>query len=173
MKDIREILFEGLFDTDLADQDTDIEYLYGLVTVARVASDYYIDYLDVRKIKQEFNSLSRKWEMKAWNENKYLTMDKFQKIDTDEYLRELLYIIVTKVKSIATKNKQRLIDSIKDVLKDYIKGDVKELIKIEIDDAPTQVSPLEVYIFFCNEFEISHGRRRSDGKIVFYLGETL
>lgn len=90
-------LVESLFDSDLVSKDTGYEYLYGLIRTAGVASDFRINYLDETKIKHEFNKLSKKFQPKQWSSNSYTGMDKYQKIEMNELLRELLYIVVCSI----------------------------------------------------------------------------
>jgi hypothetical protein len=112
-------LAESIFDKDLVSKDTGLEYIYGLVEYAWVKSSYYIPFFDERKIKHEFNKLSKDFEMQQWNVNKFCGMDRYQNMDTDEMLRELLYIIVTKVKSTCIKNPNTLRNAITKVINEY------------------------------------------------------
>ena len=129
---IQKYLQESIFDKKLASKDTGLEYLYGLVDYATVNSYAYIDYLDTKKIKHDFNELSKKFEMKPWNANKWLTMDKFQKIETNELLRELLYIIVTKVESVETININKLQKTIEKIIEDYADLSINNRLEIHI-----------------------------------------
>lgn len=149
-------LAESLFDKNLASKDTGVEYLYGLVDYAAVYSSCYIDYLNVKKIKHDFNELTKKFEMKAWNNNKFLAMDKFQKMETNELLRELLYIIVTKIPSPDSTNLSRLKKSIENIIKDYADLNNENVLEVYTSD---NYSHITVYIKFCNRQTLTDGVR--------------
>ena len=153
---LQEYLQESVFDQDLVSKDTGMEYLYGLVDSASVHSNYYIDYLDTKKIKHEFNELSKKFEMKAWNNNRFLAMDRIWKMESDELLRELLYIIVTKVESFNTKNLNKLHRAIEDTIEGYADINKYDFLYINITDNYEHIS---VWIYFCHkEFGDPEGR---------------
>lgn len=119
-------LKESLFDSDLVSKETRYEYLYGLVESARVNSDFKINYFDERKIKRDFNSIIKKFPPKQWSTNPLMGMDRFQKMDNNEILRELLYIITGNVKTVDIPIRDGRIDGSKfeqvllDVIYDYI-----------------------------------------------------
>ena len=139
-------LAESLFDDNLVSKDTGMEYLYGLVDFATVFSSDYIDYLDTKKIKHEFNELSKKFEMKAWSNNKWTALDKIQKMENNEMLRELLYIIVTKVKSTDTSNLNKLHRSIESTIEQY--ADINKYNFLDINTYD-KYSHIEIWISFC------------------------
>ncbi len=93
-------LVESLFDGDLVSKNTGYEYLYGLVESAGVNSDFKINYFDEKKIKRDFNSITKKFPPQQWSTNPLAGMDRFQKMDNNEILRELLYIITGNVKTV-------------------------------------------------------------------------
>lgn len=120
-------LVESLFDGDLVSKDTGYEYLYGLVRTAGVVSDFRINYLDETKIKHKFNKLSKKFQPKQWSSNPYTGMDKYQKIEMNELLRELLYVVVCNIPSLQIPFKyndkiddHKLESIIFEVLSDYV-----------------------------------------------------
>ena len=127
MKSLQESLFdsniqttESLFDKDLVSKDTGLEYLYGWVKSAEVFSNKHIKYFNVKKIKHDFNELSKTVAMKPWSNNEYLTMDRVKSSDNEELLRELLYIIVTKISYDKIQNDRLLGKAIKKVIDDYV-----------------------------------------------------
>ena len=127
MKSLQESLFdskiqtmESLFDKDLVSKDTGLEYLYGWVKSAEVSSNKYIEYFNVKKIKHDFNELSKTVAMKPWSNNKYLAMDRVKSSDNEELLRELLYIIVTKISYDKIQNDRLLGKAIKKVIDNYV-----------------------------------------------------
>ena len=60
-------LQESLFDSDLVSKDTGYEYLYGLVDIASVSCDFNVEYLDVKKIKHDFNQIIKKFPPQDWS----------------------------------------------------------------------------------------------------------
>jgi len=132
-------LVESLFDSDLVSKDTGYEYLYGLIRTAGVASDFRINYLDKTKIKHEFNKLSKKFQPKQWSSNPYTGMDEYQKIEMNELLRELLYIVVCSIPSlqIPFKHNVRIDDHklesiIFKVLSDYVQQDFLKYVTVRV-----------------------------------------
>lgn len=148
MTTLQKYLQESIFDKNLASEDMGLEYLYGLVDYATVNSYAYIDYLDDKKIKHDFNELSKKFEMKPWNANKWLAMDRIQKMESEELLRELLYIIVTKVKSTDTKNLSKLHKSIVGVIENYAELNKENTVTLQMSDNFTHI---QVWIKFRRE----------------------
>ena len=118
-------LQESLFDNDLVSKETGYEYLYGLVEKAAVSSDFKIDYLDEQKIKRKFNEVMKKFTPQQWSDNRYTGMNSFQKMDMNELLRELLYIVVCSIKT-------SMIPFTSDGKIDFMK--FKNIIKLIIDD---------------------------------------
>ena len=132
-------LVESLFDNDLVSKDTGYEYLYGLIRTAGVAAERRINYLDETKIKHEFNKLSKKFQPKQWSSNPYTGMDKYQNIEMNELLRELLYIIVCSIPSlqIPFKHNVRIDDHklesiIFEVLSDYVQRDFLKYVTVRV-----------------------------------------
>ena len=121
-------LVESLFDSDLVSKDTGYEYLYGLVEKAAVSCNFKMDYFDEKKIKQEFNKLSKKFPPKDWSYSSASSMKKFQVIPQNEILRELLYIITDNVKTVDIKDAidlhnigvKRFEELIYNIIKEYL-----------------------------------------------------
>lgn len=130
-------LVESLFDSDLVSKDTGYEYLYSFVKFASVFSEYKIEYFDERKIKRDFNSITKKFPPQQWSDNPWTGMNKFQKMDNNEILRELLYIIVCNIKTVDVIqndniNSIKIENLIKDIIYEYIDNDYKRFINVII-----------------------------------------
>ena len=152
---IMKSLQESMFDSDLVSKETRYEYLYGLVESAGVHSDFKIDYFDEKKIKRDFNSITKKFPPQQWSTNPLTGMDRFQKMDDDEILRELLYIITGKVKTvdIPIRGDGRIVDGVfenvlLDVVYDYIDPKYKMYVGTLILPAVGGKNEYNVYISF-------------------------
>ena len=137
-------LIESLFDSDLASKETGKEYLYGLVKNARVNCVYFGDYFDEHKIHRDFNKLSKKFKMQDWSDNKWTSLAYWQRMESEELLRELLYIIVTEIKSTAVENVTELQHEIEDVVGKYIE-DAKNRIHVSVESYKDETN---AYIYF-------------------------
>ena len=84
MRNLHSYLTESLFDSDLVSKETGYEYLYGLIESAGVSSDLKINYFDEKKIKRDFNLITKKFPPKQWSANPLTGMDRFQKMDNNE-----------------------------------------------------------------------------------------
>ena len=155
MRNLHSYLIESMFDNDLVSKETGYEYLYGLVESARVNSDFKINYFDERKIKRDFNSITKKFPPQQWSTNPLTGMDRFQKMDNNEFLRELLYIITGKVKSVDIPilrdgriDRARLEDVLLDVIYDYV--DPKHRMYVGTDAVPTdgEKNKYDVFVRF-------------------------
>ncbi len=148
-------LVESLFDGDLVSKDTGLEYLYGLVENARVSSDFKIDYFDEKKIKRDFNSITKKFPPKQWSTNPLTGMDVFQKMEMNELLRELLYIITGSIKTtnIPIKSNGK-IDPIRfenlllNIIYDYIDPKYRSYIKVIQMRSPQAAWDIYLNIYF-------------------------
>ena len=131
-------LVESLFDRDLIKRDP-LGYIYDFVRYAKIYSDFVVDEIDTHKVKQDFNKLSREFKPKDWNDNPYMSMAKIKRDPFEEILRELLYIVVTNVKTsdVIKSNLQwdidDLYDHIKKIVINYIRTHTPEtLFRVDI-----------------------------------------
>lgn len=160
-------LVESLFDSDLASKETGKEYLYGLVKRARVNCAYFGDYFDKYKIRRDFNKLSKNFKMQAWSDNKYTAMDVWQRMESEELLRELLYIVVTEIKSTVVRNNTELQHEIEDVVGKYIE-DAKNRVHVSVDSYKDETN---VYIYFKKHVESN--LVGIDARIVFVVDNSF
>ena len=120
-------LKESLFDSDLIQKNTGVEFVYGLIENAKVFSYYFIDYLDERKIKHDFNECMKHFDLQDWNLNPHNSMKKIQPMNSNELLRELTYVIVTNIKTVDVLDNWnhdiRLEALILDKIKEYVDYD--------------------------------------------------
>ena len=137
-------LQESLFDSDLVSKDTGYECLYGLVDIASVSCDFNVEYLDVKKIKHDFNQIIKKFPPQDWSSSSVDSMKKFQVVDIKETLRELLYIIVCNIKTSDIKIKNHDIDerNLEDI--------IYKIVEKYIDDEENKFSDgykwMEIYV---------------------------
>jgi len=148
-------LQESLFDDDLVSKDTGYEYLYGLVETADVYSNFKIDYFDERKIKRDFNSITKKFPPQQWSTNPLTGMNWVQKMDNNEILRELLYIITGKVKTVDIPilrdgriDSAKFEDVLLDVIYDYIDTKHRMYVGAHILPETREKNKYDVFIKF-------------------------
>ena len=117
-------LAESLFDSDIVSKDLKVEFLYGLIDSVHIYADRYMDYLDERKINKDFNEVMKKFEPQDWNVNPRDSMKHIQKMESNELLRKLLYILSTKILSTdlidTWRDDKKMTKLITDVLKEYM-----------------------------------------------------
>ena len=118
---------KGGLDSDLIQKNTGVEFVYGLIENAKVFSYYFIDYLDERKIKHDFNECMKHFDPQDWNLNPHNSMKKIQPMNSNELLRELTYVIVTNIKTVDVLDNWnhdiRLEALILDKIKEYVDYD--------------------------------------------------
>ena len=148
MRELKDILLEGVFDKDLVTRDTGFEYIYSLVEKASVLTNYFIDYIDTKKIRHDFNELSKKFKMQQWSDNKWFAMDRIQSGEPDEMLRELLYIVATKIESQDTHHINKLYRSIEEVIGEYANLNKYNTLDIDITNKDKL---LHIYIRFMQD----------------------
>lgn len=105
-------LQESLFDRDLVSKDTGKEFLYGLINNANIRCEWKIDYFDEPVIKHDFNQIMKKFELQDWNNNRWMSMKKTQINPSQEYLRELLYVIACNLRYDQIDNMDKNIEKI-------------------------------------------------------------
>lgn len=131
-------LIESLFDDDLVTKKTGNEYLYGVITTAEVNSSFKVEYFDTQKINKDFNKLLKNYKEKDWSKHSWKSMAKIQKMPMNEDLRQLTYIIATKLSyTVLIKDNKTIAKKIIEIISDYIakntKRDVIDKISIYIN----------------------------------------
>ena len=112
-------LVESLFDNDLVEKETGKETLYGYVERATIWSGVRLEYLDEKKIRQDFNKITKKFPPQQWSNNHFFSLARVQSMPMDEMLRELLYIITAGVKYDSLKDNSLLEKRIKEIIDEY------------------------------------------------------
>ena len=153
-------LTESLFDGDLVSKDTGYEYLYGLVEEISIHSVFRLNYFDEKKLKHDYNQLSRKFPPKDWCDNPLLSMKKIRNMEQDEIFRELALVIVASLKSTSIKKGRFVVDDLDLEIK------IHDIIKPYTMDNGKWVNTL------VNESRDSFTKEQSRIKIQFQLGSS-